>query len=64
VAVSGTPMGTNDTPTIWDMGRMIATARIVMPRSMVRLSAGELGLHSPLKHGHELLIVGLTLWVP
>lgn len=61
MAVSGTPMGTNDTPTIWDMGRMIATARIVMPRSMVRLSAGELGPCLPLEHGHELIIVGLTL---
>ena len=26
----------------WDMARMIATARIVMPRTMVRLSAGRM----------------------
>lgn len=45
VAVEGTPLadeGKADTPDIWDMGRMIATARIVMPRTMVRLSAGRL----------------------
>lgn len=44
VAVDGTPLGDEDTkaPDIWDMGRMIATARVVMPRTMVRLSAGRL----------------------
>ncbi|CAM9119741.1 unnamed protein product [Discosporangium mesarthrocarpum] len=46
VAVEGTPLadsaGTEHTPTIWDMGRMIATARVVMPKTMVRLSAGRL----------------------
>lgn len=45
VAVEGTPLadeGKADTPDIWDMGRMIATARVVMPRTMVRLSAGRL----------------------
>ncbi len=26
---------------IWDMVRMIATARIIMPKAMVRLSAGR-----------------------
>lgn len=46
VAVEGTPLGENDTETTpvdaLDMTRMIATARIVMPRTMVRLSAGRL----------------------
>lgn len=42
VAVDGTPLGGSEAPTIWDMGRMIATARIVLPRTMVRLSAGRL----------------------
>ena len=49
VAVEGTPLGDrkDDDDTIgqvnaFDMARMIATARIVMPRTMVRLSAGRL----------------------
>lgn len=46
VAVEGTPLGENDTETTpvdaLDMARMIATARIIMPRTMVRLSAGRL----------------------
>ncbi len=42
VAVEGTPMEESHAPSIWDMGRMIATARIVMPKTMVRLSAGRL----------------------
>ncbi|CAN0368424.1 unnamed protein product, partial [Hapterophycus canaliculatus] len=45
VPVDGTPLadeGKADAPDIWDMGRMIATARVVMPRTMVRLSAGRL----------------------
>lgn len=45
VPVDGTPLadeGNADAPDIWDMGRMIATARVVMPRTMVRLSAGRL----------------------
>jgi biotin synthase len=29
---------------IWDMVRMIATARIVLPRTAVRLSAGRLSM--------------------
>ena len=34
VAIDGTPLGEDDheAPTIWDMGRMIATARIIMPK--------------------------------
>eukprot|EP00512_Aurantiochytrium_limacinum_P004657 CAMPEP_0171500618 /NCGR_PEP_ID=MMETSP0958-20121227/9085_1 /TAXON_ID=87120 /ORGANISM="Aurantiochytrium limacinum, Strain ATCCMYA-1381" /LENGTH=443 /DNA_ID=CAMNT_0012035307 /DNA_START=1183 /DNA_END=2514 /DNA_ORIENTATION=- len=47
VPVAGTPLGDRliaqgRAPTWDDMVRMIATARIVMPRSMVRLSAGRL----------------------
>jgi biotin synthase len=43
--VEGTPLGDNediDRVDAFDMARMIATARIVMPRTMVRLSAGRL----------------------
>ena len=52
VAVEGTPLGDKDDDEkkatgvadvdAFDMARMIATARIVMPRTMVRLSAGRL----------------------
>jgi biotin synthase len=45
VSVEGTPLGDEDELTsvdAFDMARMIATARIVMPRTMVRLSAGRL----------------------
>ncbi len=44
VAVAGTPLG--DTPPVepLELVRMIATARIMMPASMVRLSAGRSGL--------------------
>lgn len=44
VANEGTPLEEADTVPVWDLCRMIATARVVMPRSMVRLSAGRLGL--------------------
>lgn len=42
VSIEGTPMEDHTAPTIFDMGRMIATARIAMPKTMVRLSAGRL----------------------
>jgi biotin synthase len=45
VSVEGTPLGDEDDidqVDAFDMARMIATARIVMPRTMVRLSAGRL----------------------
>lgn len=45
VSVKGTPLGEKediDSVDAFDMARMIATARIVMPRTMVRLSAGRL----------------------
>ena len=41
VRVKGTPLQDNDKVDIWDMIRMIATARIIMPAAMVRLSAGR-----------------------
>jgi len=44
VAVEGTPLADRPEVPIWDMVRTIAPARILMPRSMVRLSAGRLGM--------------------
>lgn len=41
VAIAGTPLESNQKVDVWDMIRMIATARILMPKSMVRLSAGR-----------------------
>ncbi len=41
VAVEGTPMEEQNVTSIWDMVRMIATTRIVMPETLVRLSAGR-----------------------
>lgn len=42
VAVEGTPLAERPRVAIWDMVRTIATARILMPEAMVRLSAGRL----------------------
>ncbi|MEL6917794.1 MAG: biotin synthase BioB [Bacteroidota bacterium] len=41
VAVEGTPMEDMEPIPIWDMVRMVATTRIVMPKTQVRLSAGR-----------------------
>lgn len=41
VPVEGTPLEDQDKVSVWEMIRMIATARILMPKSMVRLSAGR-----------------------
>jgi len=41
VAVEGTPLEDQKPVSIWDMVRMVATTRIVMPRTQVRLSAGR-----------------------
>jgi len=41
VPVPGTPMEDAETASIWEMVRMIATTRIVMPKTAVRLSAGR-----------------------
>jgi biotin synthase len=40
--VKGTPLEDNPKVDAWDMVRMIATARIVMPASTVRLTAGRI----------------------
>ncbi len=42
VPVEGTPLENQEPVNAWEFARMIATARILMPRSMVRLSAGRL----------------------
>ncbi len=44
VAVEGTPLEDQPPVPIWDMVRMIATARIVLPKTAVRLSAGRLSM--------------------
>ncbi|RYE20877.1 MAG: biotin synthase BioB [Sphingobacteriales bacterium] len=41
VPVKGTPLADQPRVSVWDMVRMIATARIVMPKTVVRLSAGR-----------------------
>jgi biotin synthase len=44
VSVAGTPLQDRPQVDTFDMVRTIATARILMPRSMVRLSAGRIAL--------------------
>jgi biotin synthase len=44
VAVEGTPLENMQRVPVFDMVRMIATARILMPATMVRLSAGRLDM--------------------
>jgi biotin synthase len=41
VPVEGTPLEKQEKVSVWEMVRMIATARITMPKAMVRLSAGR-----------------------
>jgi biotin synthase len=41
LAVKGTPLENQEPVSVFEMVRMIATARIIMPQSMVRLSAGR-----------------------
>lgn len=41
VPIEGTPMEGNEPTSVWTMVRMIATARILMPKAMVRLAAGR-----------------------
>eukprot|EP00968_Pinguiococcus_pyrenoidosus_P001638 scaffold71_cov247-Pinguiococcus_pyrenoidosus.AAC.32 len=52
VPVDGTPLAGVEVPTVWDMSRAIATARITMPRTVVRLSAGRLEL----SHSEQALL--------
>lgn len=42
--VIGTPLEHNSKVDIWEMVRMIATARIIMPETRVRLSAGRIDM--------------------
>lgn len=44
VAVEGTPLEDQPPVPIWDMVRMIATTRVILPRTAVRLSAGRLSM--------------------
>lgn len=44
IAVKGTPLEQQQPVPVWDMARMIATARIIMPKSAVRLSAGRINM--------------------
>ncbi|MBN4071017.1 biotin synthase BioB [Crocinitomix catalasitica] len=41
VAVEGTPLEDQKPVPVWDLIRMIATSRIIFPRSIIRLSAGR-----------------------
>ena len=41
VAVEGTPLEDQEPVSIWDMVRMVATTRIIIPETQVRLSAGR-----------------------
>lgn len=41
VPVEGTPLEEQEKVSVWEMVRMIATARLIMPKTMVRLSAGR-----------------------
>ena len=47
VAVKGTPLENQQRVSVWEMVRMIATTRIVMPKTVVRLSAGRLEMSLP-----------------
>ena len=44
VAVDGTPMEDEKPVEIWEMIRMVATTRIIMPNTQVRLSAGRMNM--------------------
>ncbi len=44
VAVDGTPLEDEKPVEIWEMIRMVATTRIVMPETQVRLSAGRMNM--------------------
>lgn len=44
VPVEGTPLEDQPRVSVWEMIRMIATARIIMPEAMVRLSAGRVSM--------------------
>jgi len=46
VPVPGTPLEEQERVSVWEMIRMIATARILMPQAMVRLSAGRVRMNT------------------
>ena len=46
VPVEGTPLEDQARVSVWEMVRMIATARILMPHAMVRLSAGRVRMNT------------------
>ncbi|MCS7152576.1 MAG: biotin synthase BioB [Bacteroidia bacterium] len=41
VPIEGTPLADAEPPSVWEIVRAIATARILMPQSMIRLAAGR-----------------------
>ncbi len=41
VPISGTPLEKQAPPSVWEMVRMIASARLLMPKSRIRLAAGR-----------------------
>lgn len=45
VPVEGTPLEEQPKVSVWEMVRMIATARIIMPKTMIRLSAGRVRMN-------------------
>lgn len=47
VPVKGTPLENQPRVSVWEMVRMIATTRIIMPKTVVRLSAGRLEMSLP-----------------
>lgn len=47
VPVEGTPLQDQPLVSVWEMLRMIATARITMPKAKVRLSAGRVRMSLP-----------------
>lgn len=47
VPVKGTPLENQPRVSVWEMVRMIATTRIVMPKTVVRLSAGRTDMSLP-----------------
>jgi biotin synthase len=44
IAVQGTPLAGQPKVPSWEMARMIAAARVLMPKAMVRLSAGRVDM--------------------
>ncbi len=70
VPISGTPLGDQKKISTWEVIRMIALTRIVMPKTMVRLSAGRMEMSfeaqalcifagaNSIFYGEKLLTVG------